>query len=96
MVGKPPRVLAIPPNFGAWQQALLPSERALRNGRVVAELPQSIWNSAVVSLGTTLLHKLTTGFFVAFVITSLTLAVMQAHPRGSVMNGAAKSAPAKK
>src|SRR5439155_22616475 len=54
-VGKPPGALAIPPNFGAWQQALLPSERALRNGRVVAELPQSIWNSAVVSLGTTLL-----------------------------------------
>jgi len=45
---------------------------------------------------TTLLHKLTTAFFVLFVITSLTLAVMQAHPRSSVMSGAASSAPAKK
>jgi len=45
---------------------------------------------------TTLLHKLTTGFFVAFVLTSLTLAVMQARPRSSVMSGAASSAPAKK
>jgi len=46
---------------------------------------------------TTLLHKLTSGFFVAFVLTSLTLAVMQAHPRTSVMSGAASSkAPAKK
>ena len=35
---------------------------------------------------TTLLHKLTTGFFVAFVITSLTLAVLQARPRSSVMS----------
>jgi preprotein translocase subunit SecG len=43
---------------------------------------------------TTLLHKLTTTFFVLFVITSLTLAVMQAHPRTSVMSGAG-SAPAK-
>jgi preprotein translocase subunit SecG len=34
---------------------------------------------------TTLLHKLTTGFFVAFVITSLSLAILQARPRGSVM-----------
>jgi preprotein translocase subunit SecG len=34
---------------------------------------------------TTLLHKLTTGFFIAFVITSLSLAIMQARPRGSVM-----------
>ena len=46
---------------------------------------------------TTLLHKLTTGFFVAFVVTSLTLAIMQARPRGSVMSGsAAPTAPAKK
>ena len=45
---------------------------------------------------TTLLHKLTTAFSVLFVITSLTLAVMQAHPRSSVMSGAASSAPAKK
>ena len=50
---------------------------------------------------TTLLHKLTTVFFVLFVITSMTLAVMETRPRGSVMNGGgtaapAKSAPAKK
>ena len=37
---------------------------------------------------TTLLHKLTTGFFVLFVITSLTLAIIQARPRSSVMSGA--------
>ena len=45
---------------------------------------------------TTLLHKLTTGFFVAFVLTSLSLAVLQARPRGSVMSGevAAPTAPA--
>src|ERR687891_450741 len=48
---------------------------------------------------TTLLHKLTTGFFVAFVVPSLTLAILQARPRGSVMNGRpapAAPAPAKK
>ena len=50
---------------------------------------------------TTLLHKLTTGFFVAFVVTSLTLAIVQARPRGSVMSGNAPAtstapAPAKK
>jgi preprotein translocase subunit SecG len=44
---------------------------------------------------TTLLHKLTTAFFILFVITSMTLAVMQAHPRSSVMTGAAGT-PAKK
>lgn len=46
---------------------------------------------------TTLLHKLTTGFFIAFVITSLTLAVLQGRPQGSVMSGtpaAATPAPA--
>ena len=44
---------------------------------------------------TTLLHKLTTGFFIAFVITSMSLAVLQARPRGSVMSGtAAPTAPA--
>jgi len=43
---------------------------------------------------TTLLHKLTTWFFVLFVITSLSLAIMQARPRSSVMNGSAASAPA--
>jgi len=42
---------------------------------------------------TTLLHKLTVSFFTLFVITSLTLAVLQARPRSSVMSGAA--APAK-
>lgn len=42
---------------------------------------------------TTLLHKLTQYFFVAFVATSLTLAILQARPRGSVMSGT-KSAPA--
>ncbi len=35
---------------------------------------------------TTLLHKLTTAFFVLFVLTSITLAIMQAHPRGSLMS----------
>src|SRR5213593_1322721 len=44
---------------------------------------------------TTLLHKLTTGFFIAFVVTSLALAILQAHPRASVMRGrAAAPAPA--
>ena len=37
---------------------------------------------------TTLLHKLTTAFFVLFVITSMTLAILQARPRASVMSGA--------
>jgi preprotein translocase subunit SecG len=37
---------------------------------------------------TTLLHKLTTVFFVLFVITSMTLAILQARPRASVMTGA--------
>ena len=49
---------------------------------------------------TTLLHKLTTTFFVLFVITSLALAILQARPRASVMSGqsapAAPAAPAKK
>ncbi|HEX7419284.1 MAG TPA: preprotein translocase subunit SecG [Thermoanaerobaculia bacterium] len=47
---------------------------------------------------TTLLHKLTTGFFILFVITSMTLAVMETRPRSSLMNDAktpAKAAPAK-
>ena len=45
---------------------------------------------------TTLLHKLTTTFFVLFVMTSMALAVLQARPRGSVMSGskAAPTAPA--
>ena len=41
---------------------------------------------------TTLLHKLTTGFFVAFVVTSMSLAILQARPRSSVMSGAAAPA----
>jgi preprotein translocase subunit SecG len=49
---------------------------------------------------TTLLHRLTQYFFVAFVATSLTLAILQARPRGSVMSGtkapAAPTAPVKK
>lgn len=36
---------------------------------------------------TTLLHKLTTGFFVLFVVTSISLAVLQARPGSSVMTG---------
>ena len=36
---------------------------------------------------TTLLHKLTTGFFIAFVLTSLALGILQGRPRGSVMAG---------
>ncbi len=48
---------------------------------------------------TTLLHKLTTGFFIAFVVTSMTLALLQARPKSSVMSGrtapAAPAAPAK-
>ena len=47
---------------------------------------------------TTLLHKLTTAFFILFVLTSMALAVVQARPRSSVMSGtrAAPTAPAKK
>lgn len=49
---------------------------------------------------TTLLHKLTTIFFALFVLTSMSLAILQARPRASVMSGApaapAPAAPAKK
>ena len=45
---------------------------------------------------TTLLHKLTTAFFILFVVTSMALAVLQARPRSAVMGGATSSAPAKK
>ena len=46
---------------------------------------------------TTLLHKLTTTFFILFVITSMALAVVQARPRSSVMgNRPAPAAPAKR
>ena len=41
---------------------------------------------------TTLLHKLTTGFFVLFVVTSMALAILQARPRSSVMSGRAGAA----
>jgi len=45
----------------------------------------------------TLLHKLTTSFFVLFVITSMALAVLQARPRSSVMGSRpAPAAPAKR
>jgi preprotein translocase subunit SecG len=45
---------------------------------------------------TTLLHKLTIIFFVLFIITSISLAILQSRPRTSVMRGtpAAPSAPA--
>ena len=45
---------------------------------------------------TTLLHKLTTTFFILFVLTSLSLAILQARPRASVMTDqpAAASTPA--
>ncbi len=45
---------------------------------------------------TTLLHKLTTAFFILFVITSMTLAVLQARPRSSVMGGGTPAAPTSK
>ena len=45
---------------------------------------------------TTLLHKLTTAFFILFVITSMTLAVMETRPRSSLMNDSGMSkSPAK-
>lgn len=43
---------------------------------------------------TTLLHKLTTGFFIVFVLTSMALAVLQARPQASVMTGTAAPAGA--
>ncbi len=43
---------------------------------------------------TTLLHKLTTTFFVLFVVTSMALAILQARPRSSVMTGQAGAASA--
>ena len=47
---------------------------------------------------TTLLHKLTTAFFILFVITSMALAVLQGRPRSSVMSGTAATptSPVKK
>ena len=45
---------------------------------------------------TTVLHKLTTAFFVVFVLTSMALAVVQARPRKSIMGDtpAAPTTPA--
>jgi preprotein translocase subunit SecG len=46
---------------------------------------------------TTLLHKLTTGGFVAFIVVALVLTILQARPRASVVPDkapAAKTAPA--
>ncbi|HUO83753.1 MAG TPA: preprotein translocase subunit SecG [Thermoanaerobaculia bacterium] len=37
---------------------------------------------------TTLLHKLTVWFFVLFILTSMSLAVLQARPRKSLLEGA--------
>ena len=47
---------------------------------------------------TTLLHKLTTAFFILFVITSMALAVLQGRPKSSVMSGtpAAPTSPVKR
>jgi preprotein translocase subunit SecG len=47
---------------------------------------------------TTVLHKLTTIFFVLFIVTSITLAILQSRPRSSVMRSTppAPSAPANK
>ena len=46
---------------------------------------------------TTLLHKLTTIFFGLFVLTSMSLAILQARPRSSVMGTRpAPTAPAKR
>ena len=47
---------------------------------------------------TTLLHKLTAIFFALFVLTSMSLAILEARPASSVMNGAGApaSAPVKK
>lgn len=42
----------------------------------------------------TLLHKLTVALFILFILTSMSLAVMQARPRASLMrDGAAATAP---
>ena len=45
---------------------------------------------------TTLLHKLTVAFFIIFVLTSLSLAILQARPQQSLMQDApaAETAPA--
>ena len=43
---------------------------------------------------TTLLHKLTVGSFIIFVITTLAIGLPQLHNRGTVMNGAKATKPA--
>ncbi len=48
---------------------------------------------------TTLLHKLTTGAFIGFILLALTLTILQARPKASVVRtgaAAAKTAPAQK
>jgi len=44
---------------------------------------------------TTLLHKLTTGAFIAFIVIALAMTVLQAKPKGSVVRGAPAPAAAK-
>ena len=43
---------------------------------------------------TTLLHKLTVALFVLFILTSISLAVLQARPGTSLMRGSGSAAPA--
>ena len=43
---------------------------------------------------TTLLHKLTVALFVLFILTSISLAVLQARPSASLMQGSGSAAPA--
>jgi len=43
---------------------------------------------------TTLLHKLTVGSFIIFVITTLAIGIPQLHNRGTVMSGAKATKPA--
>ena len=45
---------------------------------------------------TTVLHKLTTGAFVAFIVIALTLTVLQAKPRSSVVRSASPAAASQK
>ena len=44
---------------------------------------------------TTLLHKLTTGAFIGFIVLSLVLTILERHGRSSVMAGASKSTTSK-
>jgi preprotein translocase subunit SecG len=41
---------------------------------------------------TTLLHKLTTGAFIAFIVSALVLTIVEARPRSSVVSGRAPAA----